>query len=83
MMESSNSSEENMIVRHSRAKKRSKDDRLVNASKRIRVMSHVPDEDCNCKKQCFKTIVKQERDVLIRNFNLLSDKINKVLICVP
>ena len=83
MIEFSNSSDENVIVRQSRVKKRSKEGRLTNASKHIRAMSHVPNEDCKCKKCCLETVLRQERDVLIRNFNLLGDKINKVLICVP
>lgn len=58
----------------SRGKKRPKHGRIHDASKRIRAMSHVPGEDCKCKKQCYTNISKHEHNVLIREFNLLGDK---------
>ncbi|KAJ9574962.1 hypothetical protein L9F63_007880, partial [Diploptera punctata] len=35
-------------------------EKIHDASKRIRAMSHVPGEDCKCKKQCYTNISKHE-----------------------
>lgn len=48
--------------------------RISDATKRIRAMSHMPGDPCNCKRfKCFETIKEKERDELLKQFNLMAD----------
>lgn len=53
-------------------KKRKVTGRVSDASKMVRLMSHATGPDCNCKKfKCFEVTTNEERQALIKEFNLL------------
>lgn len=60
---------------HTLTKKRKITGRINEATKRIRAMSHVVGENCNCKRfKCFSKITVEERESNIKKFNLLQRK---------
>lgn len=56
-------------------KKKPRVGRLSEASKKIRAMSHVAGENCNCQHlKCFENVTESERKSLLTQFNWLGSK---------
>lgn len=55
-------------------KKRKVTGRMSDVCRQLRAMAHTLGNDCNCSMfQCFKNITPNERDELIKSFNLLGN----------
>lgn len=49
--------------------------RLRDVAKRLRVQSHEPGPNCNCKRlKCFETISQEERNLILKDFNQMADR---------
>lgn len=59
-------------IPNQQTKKRTVTGRVHGASKLMR-LSHLTGPDCNCKRyKCFQETTKEEREALIKEFNLLT-----------
>lgn len=63
----------NGIMSSASTKKRKKDGRISDATKKLRLQCNVTGSDCKCKTlKCFSIISEQSRGVILREFNSLS-----------
>lgn len=71
-MSTNSDSEDNNDFSPSNAKRRKKTGRISDATKKIRNQSHALGPDCKCHRyKCFEVISPEEREDLIKQFNLL------------
>lgn len=65
-------------VEHKEGKKKRKvTGRMTDVRKKINLTSHVLGADCNCRMKCFEVVPDSTKNVILKNFNLMTSAVEQ------